>query len=60
MSVELPIDPSGRDGPERKADVIVSETLDSGCIGEGVLHSARFAARTRTHAFSAATQPRLS
>ena len=41
MSVELQVDPTGREGPSSRADVIVSEILDSACIGEGVLHSAR-------------------
>ena len=44
ISTELPIDPSGVNGPPGQADLIVSEILDSGLIGEGVLHTMRDAA----------------
>ena len=36
ISTELPLDASRVTGPAAKADVIVSEVLDAGCIGEGV------------------------
>lgn len=41
ISTELQIDPTGEKGPSAKADLIVSEILDSGLIGEGVLHTMR-------------------
>lgn len=44
ISTELAIDPRGANGPTAKADLIVSEILDSGLIGEGVLHTMRDAA----------------
>ena len=41
ISTELPIDPEAKAGPPRKADLIVSEILDSGLVGEGVLLTMR-------------------
>jgi hypothetical protein len=41
ISSDLPIDPSGKEGPSARADLIVSEVLDSGLVGEGVLHTMR-------------------
>lgn len=41
MSTEMPIDECGVDGPRGPADVIVSEILDAGLVGEGVLHTMR-------------------
>ena len=41
ISTELPIDADRVKGPRGKADLIVSEILDSGLIGEGVLHTMR-------------------
>jgi predicted RNA methylase len=45
ISTELPLDPTGREGPVQPADLIVSETLDSSLLGEGVLHTMRDAVR---------------
>ena len=45
ISTELSLDPARKLGPAAPADVIVSEILDSACIGEGVLHTMRDATR---------------
>ena len=41
LSTDLPIDPAGAAGPPARADLIVSEVLDTGLLGEGVLHTMR-------------------
>lgn len=41
ISTQLQLDPTGACGPREAADVIVSEVLDSGLVGEGVLHTMR-------------------
>ena len=45
ISTELIIDPDGQKGPRAKADLVVSEVLDTGLIGEACLHSMRDASR---------------
>eukprot|EP00966_Prymnesium_polylepis_P070265 1633462-Prymnesium_polylepis.1 len=45
ISTDLRVDSGGRTGPTAAADLVVSEVLDSGLIGEGCLHSMRDAAR---------------
>ena len=45
LSTELPVDDAGKAGPPGRAALVVSEVLDTGFAGEGVLHTMRDAAR---------------